>query len=270
MERSDANFAGSIPEIYDRYLVPLIFEPYANDLADRVAKLEPSDALELAAGTGALTRAMAARLPGSARLVATDLNQPMLDYAATRLASDRRITWRQADAQALPLDDGRFGVVACQFGAMFFPDKAKAYGEARRVLRPDGTFLFNVWGRLADNEFTDVVTQALAALYPADPPRFMARTPHGYHDADVIRDALRSAGFAQVSVDVVERKSIAATPRDAAIGICQGTPLRNEIEARKGAGLDDATEAATEALAARFGNGRIEGRIRAYVITAAA
>ena len=269
MVATDKLFAGSIPEIYDRFLVPLIFEPYARDLAGRLAEGDPRDVLETAAGTGVLTRAIAARLPASARIVASDLNPPMLDRARTRQAGDDRIAWRQADALALPFEDASFDAVACQFGAMYFPDKVQGYREARRVLRPGGRFLFSVWDKIADNEFADVVTEALAALFPRDPPRFLARTPHGYHDPDLIRRELAAAGFAQVSVEAVTHMSRAASPRDPAVGYCHGTPLRNEIEARDPSGLDEATDRAAEALARRFGSGTIEGRIRALVVTAA-
>src|SRR5262249_42591898 len=166
---TDKLFAGSIPEIYDRLLVPLIFESYARELAAQVASVEPQDVLETAAGTGVLTRAIAARLPTQARIVATDLNQPMLDRAAQRQADDSRITWRQADALALPFEDQSFDVVACQFGAMFFPDKAQGYREACRVLKRGGHFFFNVWDRISENEFADVVTEALARIFPKDP-----------------------------------------------------------------------------------------------------
>src|SRR4051794_19190508 len=162
MAATDKVFAGSIPELYDRLLVPLIFEPYARDLAERVASVQPRDVLETAAGTGVLTRAIVARLPADARIVATDLNQPMLDYAAAREPSKGRITWRQADALALPFEDQAFDVVVCQFGAMFFPDKVKGYSEARRVLKAGGRFVFNVWDKIEDNEFADVVTDTLA------------------------------------------------------------------------------------------------------------
>jgi SAM-dependent methyltransferase len=152
---------------------------------------------------------------------------------------------------------------------MFFSDKIRAYREARRVLRPGGHFMLTVWNRISENEFADVVTQALAALFPADPPRFFARTPHGYHDVDQIRAELAAAGFATPSIDTVEFMSKASTATDPAIAYCQGTPLRNEIEARHAAGLHEATKTAAEALARRFGNGPIEGRISAHVITAA-
>jgi ubiquinone/menaquinone biosynthesis C-methylase UbiE len=266
MAVTDKLFAGSIPEIYDRFLVPLIFEPYARDLAARLADVKPLDVLETAAGTGVLTRAMLSRLATDVRIVATDLNQPMLDLAAAK-AHPGRVMWRQADALALPFEDQSFDAVACQFGVMFFPDKVGGFREARRVLKPGGNFIFNVWDQISENEFADVVTEALAAVFPQDPPRFMARIPHGYHDVAKLREQLATAGFASISIETLGDISRAPSPRDPAIAYCQGTPLRNEIEARGAPGLEAATQACTEALAQRFGNGPVEGRIRAHVIT---
>src|SRR4051812_3675094 len=191
----------------------------------------------------------------------------MLAHARTRFP-DARIAWKQADALALPFKDGSFDAVACQFGAMFFPDRVKGFAEARRVLKPGGRFFFNVWDRIEDNEFAEIVTQALATVFPHDPPRFMARTPHGYHDGVQIRGDLKAAGFSNVTIDAVEHRSRAPSPREPAIAYCQGTPLRTEIEARGAPGLQAATERAVEALARRFGNGAIEGKIRALVISA--
>jgi ubiquinone/menaquinone biosynthesis C-methylase UbiE len=268
MAASDKLFAGSIPEVYDRFLVPQIFESYARDLAGRLANVEPRDVLETAAGTGVLTRAIAAVISARARIVASDLNQPMLDRAAAREQTPGRIMWRQADALALPFEDQSFDAVACQFGAMFFPDKVLGYRQARRVLKPGGHFFFNVWDRIAENEFADLVTETLATIFPNDPPRFLARTPHGYHDVAKLREELTMAGFAQVSIETLGDISRAPSPREPAIAYCQGTPLRNEIEARDPSGLEAATEACAEALAQRFGSGPVEGRIRAHVITA--
>jgi ubiquinone/menaquinone biosynthesis C-methylase UbiE len=265
---SDTAFSGSIPEIYDRLLVPLIFEPYARDLVKRAEKLRPRSVLEIAAGTGVVTRAMAARLPAGTRYVATDLNPPMLDYASAKHQPGSHIEWRQADALSLPFADNTFDVLVCQFGAMFFPDKVRAYSEARRVLQPGGHFIFNVWDRIADNEFADVVTEALAARFPSDPPRFMARIPHGYHDVAQIRADLNAAGFTEVTIEAIEKSSRASTARLPAIAYCQGTPLRTEIEARDPAGLQAATDHAAEVLTQRFGTGAVEGRISAVVVTA--
>lgn len=268
MAETDRVFAGSIPEIYDRLLVPMIFNPYARDLAERVAALAPADVLETAAGTGALTRALAACLPTNVSVTATDLNQPMLDRAASSIPDDRRIDWQQADALALPFGDACFDVVACQFGVMFFPDKVQGYGEARRVLRPGGSFIFDTWDRLSLNQFVTVVQEALAQLFPHDPPAFMERMPHGYFDTDLIRRELGDAGFSLVVVETIEHVARAATPLDAATGYCQGNPLRNEIEARSPGQLQEITEHVSLALERRFGTGPIEGTISAHVVSA--
>jgi ubiquinone/menaquinone biosynthesis C-methylase UbiE len=267
MAQVDTVFSGSIPALYDRYLGPLIFEPYAQDLASRLSTLNAERVLETAAGTGIVTRALAGSLPPSVCIVATDLNQPMLDHAAERLPSNR-VSWQKADAQALPFPDGSFDAVVCQFGVMFFPDKQKAYREARRVLKPGGHFIFNVWDRIEVNEFADLVTAAAADLFPDDPPRFVARTPHGYHDKQTVIAEVRSAGFVNVSSETLTRRSVAPTCRDPAIGYCQGTPLRNEIEARDANRLAEATEMAASRIAERFGNGTVDGMIQAHVITA--
>jgi SAM-dependent methyltransferase len=262
----DTKFAGSIPSLYDTYLVPLIFEPYAADLARRLSATGASRVLEIAAGTGVVTRALAAATPAHVSIVATDLNQAMLDHAAT-MPMARACAWRQADAQKLPFPDGAFDAVVCQFGVMFFPDKAGAFAEARRVLAPGGLFIFNVWDRIEENEFADVVTSAVGTLFPDDPPRFLARTPHGYHDGRVIGRALAAGRFtAAPEITAIDARSRAPSPRHPAIAYCQGTPLRNEIEARDAARVDEATDVAAAAVADRFGRGPVDGKIRAYVI----
>jgi len=267
MLESDKAFTGSIPENYDRYMVPLIFEPYAADLARRAASLSPGAVLETCAGTGVVARALAPKLAASASYVVTDLNQPMLDYAASRQAADDRIRWRRADALALPFDDAAFDVVCCQFGAMFFPDRPAAYREAKRVLKPGGRFLFSVWDRIEENVFADDVTNVLARLFPNDPPRFLARTPHGYHDAALIRGDLKKAGFSRVTIETRAEQSRAPSPRLPAVAYCQGTPLRDEIVAR-GGNPDAATDAAASAIAARHGAGEVAAKIQAHVIVA--
>ncbi len=267
MSESDKLFAGSIPENYDRHMAPLIFEPFAADLAQRAASLSPRAVLETAAGTGVVTRALAPRLPPGASYIVTDLNQPMLDYAASRQAPDTCIEWRQADALALPFDDAAFDLVCCQFGAMFFPSRIAGYREAKRVLKPGGHFLFNVWDRIEDNVFADDVTNALAEIFPNDPPRFLARTPHGYHDTALIRSELEDAGFSRVVIETRAEQSRASSARQAAIAYCRGTPLRNEIEARDG-DLEAATDYAAAAIARRHGGGKVAAKIQAHVITA--
>jgi SAM-dependent methyltransferase len=263
---SDKVFAGSIPKLYETYLVPLIFEPYAQDLARRLASRHVGRVLEIAAGTGVVTRAMASLLPAHVSIVATDLNQPMLDQAMAQ-GTGRAVDWRRADAMQLPFEDRRFDAVVCQFGAMFFPDRSKAYAEARRVLDAGGIFVFNVWDRIQENEFADTVTTALASLFPDDPPRFLARTPYGYHDRKTIERDLAAGGFvAEPNITTVAARSRAESPRIPAMAFCQGTPLRNEIEAHDATRLVEATDIAAEAIAKRFGRGVVDAKIQAHVI----
>jgi SAM-dependent methyltransferase len=267
MSSTDKVFAGSIPGIYERYLVPLIFEPYAADLARRVAALNVSNVLELAAGTGVVTRALAAATSSSTSIIATDLNQAMLDEAAA-VGTSRPVQWQAADAMVLPFAAGEFDVVVCQFGVMFFPDKPAAFAEAHRVLRRGGVFVFNVWDRIDANDFADAVTTALEAVFPDDPPRFLARTPHGYHDRARIERDLAAGGFAKPArIETVVARSRADSPRAPAVAYCQGTPLRNEIEARDPSRLDEATEAAAAAVARQFGMGAVDGKLQALVVT---
>jgi ubiquinone/menaquinone biosynthesis C-methylase UbiE len=270
MSDSDKVFSGSVPENYDRYLAPLIFETYAADMARRAASFSPSKVLETAAGTGVVTRALAPKLSADASYVVTDLNLPMLEYAASRQTEDGRISWLQADALALPFDKAAFDVVCCQFGAMFFPDRHAGYREALRVLKPGGRFVFSVWDRIEENVFADDVTNALARMFPHDPPRFLARTPHGYHDTALIRSELKAAGFRRVTIETQAELSRAASPRIPALAYCHGTPLRNEIEARDPGRLEAATDYAESAIAEKHSRGEVAAKIQAHIIVATA
>jgi SAM-dependent methyltransferase len=264
---TDKIFAGSIPKLYESHLVPLIFEPYAVDIAQRLASRSPTRVLEIAAGTGVVTRAMVSVLPDRTAIVATDLNQAMLDQAVAT-GTRRPVEWRQADAMELPFADGAFDAVVCQFGVMFFPKKSKAFAEARRVLRPRGVLIFNVWDRIEENEFASVVTVAMEAVFPEDPPRFLARTPHGYYDHATIQRDLAQGGFdASPEIVTVAARSRAESARIPAVAYCQGTPLRNEIEARNAARLGEATDVAAQAISRRFGGGAVDGKIQAHVVS---
>ena len=265
MTSSDSIFSGSIAALYDRLLVPMLFRPYALDLARWVAADRPAAILETAAGTGIVTEAILEGVPGAA-LVATDLNQAMLDVAAARIVSPQ-VSFQQADALALPFPDAGFAVVVCQFGAMFFPDRVLAYREARRMLKPGGRLLFNVWDRIEANPATDIAARAVASLFPDDPPDFFARVPFGYHDKAAIEADLLAAGFSHVEAETVTMRSRIGSAREAAAGLCQGTPLRSEIEAR--GSLDEATEAAAAALAQLVGPDGFDAPMSAHVFSAA-
>ena len=270
MANTDRLFSNYIPKLYETYMVPMLFEPYAEDLARRVALRKPRRVLEIAAGTGVVTRVLASTLPRDTEIIATDLNQPMIDHAAS-IGTARPVEWRQADAMALPFDDESFDAVVCQFGVMFFPDRAKAYAEVLRVLRAGGGFIFNTWDRIEENDVANVITDALATVFPDDPPRFMARTPHGYYDIAVIERDLAGAGFtSKPEILTIDKRSRAKSPHDAAVAICQGTPVRNEIEARDAARLEEATNVSAEAIAKRFGRGEVDAKMQAWVVTIAA
>ncbi|MFT7774681.1 class I SAM-dependent methyltransferase [Roseateles sp.] len=266
MELADRGFTGSIPQLYERYMVPLIFEPYAVDLAARAAALQPGTVLEIAAGTGALTRRLAAELPPRTHIVASDLNATMLDMA-TALLTARPVQWQVADAMELPFADAGFDLVVCQFGAMFFPDKARAYAEIRRVLKPGGCFVFNVWDHIDSNELARAVMDALAQAFPDNPPRFIARIPHGYHDIEQLRADLAQGGFEHdADIITLPLRARAESPSGPALGFCQGTPLRGEIEARAPGRLPELTAHVAQAIGERFGVGAIDTLMQAHVI----
>ena len=266
MTATDAVFAGSIPTLYHDHLGPLLFEPYARDIASRAAALRPGRILETAAGTGIVTEALLRDVPG-AEIVATDLNQAMLDVAAARIGSPR-IAFRQADAQALPFADASFDAIVCQFGVMFFPDRVGAYREARRVLAPGGRFLFNVWDSLDENPVSKAVAETVAGLFPDNPPSFLARTPFGYHDKARIEADLRAAGFTEIDAETVRLRSAVASGRAAAIGLTHGSPLRAEIEAHGEGALERAAEAVAIALSRLGHDRRSEAPMSAHVFVA--
>jgi ubiquinone/menaquinone biosynthesis C-methylase UbiE len=262
MSGGDSQFTGSIPALYDRCLGPLLFVPYARDIAARAAALRPRRILETAAGTGIVTGAVATALP-DAEIVATDLNQAMLDVAAAR-GLPARVRFLAADAQALPCADGSFDLVVCQFGVMFFPDRVGAYREARRVLASGGHFLFSAWDRLDRNPVSELLGDAVAALFPQDPPEFYRRIPFGYHDVARIEADLEEAGYSDIAIETVSRNS-RVDAAAAARGLCRGSPMGAEIEAR-GADLDAVEHAAATALAPMDGQ---EMPMSAHVVTAA-
>ena len=262
---TDTVFAGPIPQLYDRHLGPILFQPYALAMAERLGHTD-RDILETAAGTGIVTRAIMAALPHST-IIATDLNQAMLDVAAAN-APDGQVTWQQADAQSLPFASDSFDAVVCGFGVMFMPDKQAAYREARRVLRPQGRLVCSIWDRLEVNPLMGIADATVAALFPDDPPHFLARTPGGYHDRARIERDLREAGFTSVAIEEIQRETDVSSARAIAMGVCQGTPLRGEIEARDPDGPARATDAVAAALRERFGDGAFRAPLQALLVTA--
>jgi SAM-dependent methyltransferase len=259
----DRTWLREMSEAYERWMVPMLFRPYAADLAARAAAHQPERVLELAAGTGAVTRLLVEELDGE--VVATDLNQGMVDVGRIEAPG---ADWRQADAQSLPFDDGSFDLVVCQFGVMFFPDKRAAFAEVHRVLRPGGRFLFSTWAELADNDHAAALSHAVDGLFPDDPPRFITTVPHGYHDPDAIAADLAAAGFRQVHHVTVTLAGTAESADGMARGFCMGSPLRAELAAR--GDVESLTEQISAILTSTLGDGPLTGSMAAHVLEASA
>ena len=266
MTATDVIFAGSIPAIYDQYMVPLVFAPYARLVAERAAEFQPRRILETAAGTGVVTEELHRALPNS-DIVATDLNAPMLEQAARRISASN-VLFQPADAQALPFNDNSFDLVVCQFGVMFFPDKVRANAEARRVLRDEGRYMLVIWDHIEHNLATLAAGRAVGDLFPGDAVRFYERVPFRYHDVGQIEHDLLAAGFTDIEYETVELRSRAASARDAAVALVQGTPVRSDIEQIDPAMLGRATEAAEDALRQYEGPGGFDALMSARLVTA--
>ncbi|WP_250399867.1 class I SAM-dependent methyltransferase [Streptomyces cellostaticus] len=261
---ADRRWSESMPVAYERYLVPVVFRPFAEDLTARAAALHPRRILELAAGTGVLTSALLAVAP-SAEVTATDVNEAMVAFGSTRAPG---AVWRQADAQRLPFPAGGFDLVVCQFGVMFFPHRIEAFTEVRRVLAPGGRFLFNTWGPLGTHAFEVALQAGLERAFPVDPPQFFRTVPHGYADPAVVAADLAAAGFAVEDVRELTLQGRAASTADLATGYLTGTPVRTAVEERGGGPAVRAT--VIDEMTARLGPGPVSAPMTAYVLRAAA
>jgi SAM-dependent methyltransferase len=266
MKEPELRFTGSVPEKYEALMVPLIFRPYAKELADRVRAFQPLRVLETAAGTGAVTRALHEALP-DAEIVATDLNQPMLDVNAERIRSDR-VRFVEADAQQLPFGDGSFDLVVCQFGSMFFPDKVRGHAEARRVLGEGGRYLLAIWDAIERNPLTGTTQQVLIDTFPDDPPLFMREGPFGYSDPLRIETDLHDAGFDTVEIETVELRSRSPSAHDAAAALCYGTPMGAELDERESGSLERVFPLVEQALRQFEGPDGIDAPMSAHIVTA--
>jgi SAM-dependent methyltransferase len=262
-----AQFTGDIPRFYDQNLGPIIFEPYAADLARRAAAIGGANVLEIASGTGISTVALRANLPQATRIVATDLNPAMMEIARDKLVSAENVEFKQADAQALPFGDAAFDLITCQFGVMFFPDKPAAYAEARRVLKPGGTLLFNVWGEMSANPFAEITHADAEHFFPDNPPKFYL-TPFGYADSARVRADLRAGGFGDIKDEIVRFQQTVGDWRHFATGLIYGNPMIVDIQASKTVKADDMVAAIATELEKRFGPAPAQMPLEAIIYVA--
>jgi ubiquinone/menaquinone biosynthesis C-methylase UbiE len=259
-------FAGSIPENYDRYLGPLLFEPYALDLVSRIDPRQAQTVLEIACGTGRVTRHLKSTLLPSARLTATDINPDMIAVAKSALNCET-ITWATADAQALPFPDESFDLVVCQYGLMFVPDKPKAFAEAFRVLKNGGIFLFNTWDNIRHNSFMHTGAEVVAGFFADNPPVFF-KTPFSMHDEQELYSLAAAAGFRNVQVRLVKIECSSSNAHDIANGIVKGNPVYNEIRAGGEQDIQKIIDAVAKAIAAKHGDHPVKGSLQAFVCQA--
>ncbi len=267
MTVNNAAFVGSIPENYDRHLGPVLFDPYARDLAARLNVSENGEVLEIACGTGIVTRRLRDTLAPSTKLVATDLNEPMMEFAKQKIRSDENVEWKTADATALPFSAASFDAVVCQFGLMFFPDKPRAAAEVNRVLKPDGRFLFNVWDAIELNDFPHMTHQVVQHYFPNDPPDFYD-IPFSYFDRERLKSLLASAGFRDIEIAAVSFPQVAESAGSVAHGLIHGNPLINDINERNAAFAPQIEADLVKSIAANFGDKPARGKMQAVVCSA--
>jgi ubiquinone/menaquinone biosynthesis C-methylase UbiE len=267
MTTNNAAFVGSIPENYDQQLGPVVFEPYAADLVARLKVPENADVLEIACGTGIVTRRLRDQLPRSTKVLATDLNEPMIDYAKQKFRRDENLEWKTADATELPFADASFDGAVCQFGLMFFPDKPRAVSEVHRVLKPGGSFLFNVWDAIELNDLPHLAHKVVSGYFESDPPNFYD-IPFSFYDRDTIKSLLASAGFKEIELATVPLPEIAASARGVAHGLIHGNPLINEINERNAALTPEIETDLAKTIAARFGDAPVRAQMQAVVCSA--
>jgi len=233
MADKSSEFTGEIPRNYDECLGPVIFEYYAGDMARRVAETGPETVLELAAGTGIVTRKLRDALGPQAVLVATDLNEPMLEVAKTKFDNAEAIRFRQADAQNLAFETDAFDVLACQFGHMFFPDRVAAHGEAKRVVRSGGRYVFSTWGHMEQNPFSRIAHDTMAELFEGDPPGFY-EVPFSLHDPAQVTAELAQAGLNDVTHTEIAHEPTVTDFGHFAHGLVFGNPAIEDVRACSG------------------------------------
>ncbi|HYT49983.1 MAG TPA: methyltransferase domain-containing protein [Pyrinomonadaceae bacterium] len=267
MRTDNAAFVGSIPENYDRYLGPVLFDPYAADLAARVDVPEGGAVLELACGTGIVTRRLRDRLAPTTKLVATDLNEAMISYASRKFSRSENIEWKQADATCLPFSDQSFDAVVCQFGLMFVPDKPQALREVYRVLKPRGRFVFNVWDAIEQNDLARTAHETIAKFFDDNPPDFY-QIPFSFHDSDAIRSLLSYTGFREVDATLISLPSKASSAQELAKGLVHGNPIINAIRERNESRIPEIELSVAKAVATLYGEAPVQAQMRALICTA--
>jgi ubiquinone/menaquinone biosynthesis C-methylase UbiE len=236
---------------YDEFFGPMFFEPYAIEVAERIHPSSVSVALEIAAGTGRVTRHLRKRIPASAKLIASDISEDMLAVAKEKLGG-LEIDWQNIDAQQLPFSDNSIDLVVCCFGYMFVPDRTKAFAEAYRVLKPGGMFLFTTWDKLENNAPSYIFLWAAKKYFEGGLPESY-NLPTSMNDEAVIKPLLELAGFSRISIEKIQKNSVCATAKEAANRLVHGGPVFEEIKNRNPAWIDEIIMTVEKELSEKFG-----------------
>lgn len=267
MPNTNAAFVGSIPENYDSYLGPVLFEPYAADIARRLNVPDNGSVLEIACGTGIVTRQLRRQLPPTVEITATDLNEAMMNYARQKFDADENIEWRQADATELPFADRSVDAVVCQFGLMFVPDKATAASEVFRVLKPGGEFLFSVWDAIEKNDLCHAAHTTVAKYFERDPPDFY-QVPFSFYEPEAIRSLLSFAGFANIKIAPLAFPCAAQSAAEVTKGLVHGNPIITALRERCESRIPEIEAAVAAVVGARFGDRPVQAKMHALVCSA--
>lgn len=262
-----AIFDGSIPGFYDTHLSPLFFQYYAADLSRRVSVPDEGAVLEVACGTGIATGHLCNALPRNVKIVATDLNEPMLEFARRKPISMDNVTFQQADAQHLPFENSAFDAVVCQFSLMFFPDKEAALKEAARVLKPGGLLAFSVWDSFDQNSIARITHETMVSYFDERPPGFML-VPFGFHAIDPIKAMLAGAGFQKMEITVLPTVIEYPDADDLAAGLVMGNPSIHEIRERANASAEEIVTALAEKIRKEFGQAPSRIPLQAIIFSA--
>ncbi len=258
-----------ICDLYERHLGSALFEPYAIDLARYVAAdFTEGFVLEMACGTGIVTRQLRAHLKSTVVLTATDINPGMLDYAQKKLKDLKGIDWKQADITNLPFPDASLNVAVCQFGLMFVPDKGRAFREIRRVLVTGGLLAFNVWDRMENNPWGIIAHETIGGFFPENPPQFF-KAPCSFYDVNVLRKLLTTSGFDTINIQTVQKECSSDTATSLATGLIEGAPVLAEIQERGGS-PGPIVDAVATTLARTGGDNPYRSTMQAIVVTARA
>lgn len=259
---ANAAFAGAIPDKYDQYLGPLLFEPYALDMVSGMKKEGVSSVLELACGTGRVTQYLPKHFGPGVSITATDLNPDMIAVATRKIKDD--IKWRPADMQELPFAADSFDLALCQYGLMFVPDKAKAIREVARVLKKGSVFHFNTWDKIENNGIPRISRQIVTEFFNGTPPNFYF-VPFSMFDPEAIKKLMLENGFSKVEISLIKKEGISNTALEAATGMIEGNPVAKEIRDKDPNAVPDVIEKVRKEIAIQYGDNPVRCPLQAWV-----